>query len=756
MGIFGQSSPFDADVEKATNETNTNEDWSLILDVCDKVSSNTKHAKDCLKAILKRMGHNDPHVVMQALTLLDACVNNCGRPFHLEVASREFVNEFQRLLGKAQPQVSLKMRALLKSWVENDFRRDPELDLIRGLYMKLKMEKYDFSNLGDEPAKASAKASQLPKDPNVVTSQQEEDDIAKAIELSLKETKSSPKSQAHTGGGTSTSTSSANYPSLYPSFTSGGATQSTNATNNTSSTASAPQAQAEPRKVRALYDFEAAEENELTFFAGEILHVLDDSDQNWWKGYNQRGEGLFPSNFVTADLSVDPKRLEVNQHQTKNAQFNSEIDELQQKTDAAIAAAADANQRVEIDEAKIDRLLHLLHEANPEDPTQDSDEMLRLEQEVHQMGPLIDAELERVDRKHAQLTQLSSDLVDAINLYHSLMRDDRTALLGSASAAGLGYVPGMAMNPNLHAMQAGVGLNGPNSLAYQGPMPNPQMLYGMTGYAAAPGNAPANNFQMQMPTQSYMPTTSMPSVATATTANNSALSGSTNQPVGSYNAAPQQIPVQYQNGHMHTVQTVNGQHQLNSTMPAAAMQQPQPLQQTNPPTTNFSILQQQQYAPATGISSELQQQQQPAMMTAQQAQILQHQHPQQQQQQPQQQFMSPQHSSQNQHPQQQQLPYMPQMQQPPHGIQPNGQQYLPQNPGTDPSTGQLSTQHQPQMFNNNSHMDQFAQMQQQMAAMSLQMGNSANGGAMGNQGISQSFLNQNDPKQSIPIYQQQR
>lgn len=39
------------------------------------------------------------------------------------------------------------------------------------------------------------------------------------------------------------------------------------------------------------------------------------------------------------------------------------------------------------------------------------------------MGPLIDTALEKVDKQHAQLTQLSSDLVDAMNLYHTLMRE---------------------------------------------------------------------------------------------------------------------------------------------------------------------------------------------------------------------------------------------------------------------------------------------------------------------------------------------
>lgn len=73
--------------------------------------------------------------------------------------------------------------------------------------------------------------------------------------------------------------------------------------------------------------------------------------------------------------------------------------------------------------------------------------MLQLESQVNQMLPLIDTELERVDRKHAQLTQLSSDLVEAINLYHTLMREPDRSLAASFMGSAGGYPSAQHMRP---------------------------------------------------------------------------------------------------------------------------------------------------------------------------------------------------------------------------------------------------------------------------------------------------------------------
>jgi len=52
-------------------------------------------------------------------------------------------------------------------------------------------------------------------------------------------------------------------------------------------------------KVRALYDYEAAEEDELDFKAGDTFEKLEDEDeQGWCKGRKDGKVGLYPANYI--------------------------------------------------------------------------------------------------------------------------------------------------------------------------------------------------------------------------------------------------------------------------------------------------------------------------------------------------------------------------------------------------------------------------------------------------------------------------
>jgi len=55
----------------------------------------------------------------------------------------------------------------------------------------------------------------------------------------------------------------------------------------------------EEKMLVALYDYDATEDNEISFKEGEKLVLLEQDDSGWWKGRNTQGQvGVFPSNFV--------------------------------------------------------------------------------------------------------------------------------------------------------------------------------------------------------------------------------------------------------------------------------------------------------------------------------------------------------------------------------------------------------------------------------------------------------------------------
>lgn len=51
--------------------------------------------------------------------------------------------------------------------------------------------------------------------------------------------------------------------------------------------------------VRALYDYQAEDESELSFELGDIIKDVEAVDKGWWRGWSQDGrQGLFPANYV--------------------------------------------------------------------------------------------------------------------------------------------------------------------------------------------------------------------------------------------------------------------------------------------------------------------------------------------------------------------------------------------------------------------------------------------------------------------------
>ncbi|CAH8632655.1 unnamed protein product [Heterobilharzia americana] len=255
----------------------------------------------------------------------------------------------------------------------------------------------------------------------------EEEDLAQAIALSLKDTSSSVSSNLNPRPISSSNEISSLYPRSQLLFDS---TSSFLTSSNTSKPVNHPS----KGYVRAVYDFEAAEDNELTFKAGDIILLLDDSDENWWLGSCNNNKGLFPAQFVKREKDMDETKI-----------LQSNFNEVNQKTNVKNELN---NIKIipKLDERKIDECLRLITTVDPTGEfCQDPPELRQLEAECLAMLPLVDPELKSVDKKLIMLTELNQRLLDAFQLYHNIMshQNAATAYYAGVSNANLmkSYLP---------------------------------------------------------------------------------------------------------------------------------------------------------------------------------------------------------------------------------------------------------------------------------------------------------------------------
>ncbi|XP_070837019.1 target of Myb1 membrane trafficking protein isoform X4 [Chaetodon trifascialis] len=142
------STPVGQRIEAATSSSLPSEDWALNMEICDMINSSEEGPKDAVRAIKKRIvGNKNFKEVMQALTVLETCVKNCGYRFHILVTTRDFVEGVlvRSIIPRNNPPLVLHDRVLsiIQAWADA-FRSSPDLTGVVSVYEDLRRKGLEF------------------------------------------------------------------------------------------------------------------------------------------------------------------------------------------------------------------------------------------------------------------------------------------------------------------------------------------------------------------------------------------------------------------------------------------------------------------------------------------------------------------------------------------------------------------------------------------------------------------------------------
>jgi len=122
--------------------------------------------------IVQAVNHRNPHVSLLALGLLDTLVQMCGYPFHLQISTKEFLNELVRRFPERPPPfpgpVMSRILELIHGWKEGicaESRWRDDLGNIRDMHRLLTFKGYRFRDMPRTTA-ASAPTTSVRSDPS--------------------------------------------------------------------------------------------------------------------------------------------------------------------------------------------------------------------------------------------------------------------------------------------------------------------------------------------------------------------------------------------------------------------------------------------------------------------------------------------------------------------------------------------------------------------------------------------------------------
>lgn len=147
-------------IQAACSPENYEPNLALNLEIADLINSKKGSApREAAVAIVGYINHRNQNVAMLALNLLDICVKNCGYPFHLQISTKEFLNELVRRFPERPPiratRVQMKILEAIEEWrgtICDTSRYKEDLGFIRDMHRLLSYKGYTFPEVRREDA----------------------------------------------------------------------------------------------------------------------------------------------------------------------------------------------------------------------------------------------------------------------------------------------------------------------------------------------------------------------------------------------------------------------------------------------------------------------------------------------------------------------------------------------------------------------------------------------------------------------------
>ncbi|KAI0056336.1 VHS-domain-containing protein [Artomyces pyxidatus] len=152
---FIRASPLEILITRATTAALPENNYALHLEVAEYINQKKANTpREAAMLIARQVNHRNPHVSLLALGLLDTLVQSCGYPFHLQVATKEFLNELVRRFPERPPPfpgpVMSRILELIQNWKDGicqESRWRDDLGNIRDMHRLLSFKGYRFRDL---------------------------------------------------------------------------------------------------------------------------------------------------------------------------------------------------------------------------------------------------------------------------------------------------------------------------------------------------------------------------------------------------------------------------------------------------------------------------------------------------------------------------------------------------------------------------------------------------------------------------------